>query len=416
MRETKFSVLKALAIMLVVLSHAGISGWLFNFVFLFHVPAFFLCAGYFFHTKYLTDERTFVLHRIKGLYFPFLKWSICFLLLHNVFFSLGILSEHYGNAAGGVTHPYNLQQFGQHLWSIVFNMSGYDQFLAGAFWFFRALLLASIGFLVVAKLLLWLKPIKTERDMGWGILLVALLLMLWQLAGGVRITGVAQGGYRELIGMAFMAVGFLLHEYQVVDKLNWKLALPSLAVLILASFFFPASMTWNPDWQQFLSLPLPAIGGFLSLAYVSGLIDCRNSFVKRVLVYVGDRTLYIFAFHLLAFKVVSMLKVWAYGLPWEAVGGHPVVLQPANNLWWVILYVVIGVSLPLAGLWTYRKLAARITIKQEDVFNLMALIVLVVLKLSRKLMLKMIELGKQSYSNAKKLLKAIWEASNIRTE
>lgn len=252
--------------------------------------------------------------------------------------------------------------------------------------------------------------------MGWGILLVALLLMLWQLAGGVRITGVAQGGYRELMGMAFMAVGFLLHEYQVVDKLDWKLALPSLAVLILASFFFPASMTWNPDWQQFLSLPLPAIGGFLSLAYVSGLIDCRNSFVKRVLVYVGDRTLYIFAFHLLAFKVVSMLKVWAYGLPWEAVGGHPVVLQPANNLWWVILYVVIGVSLPLAGLWTYRKLAARITIKQEDVFNLMALIVLVVLKLSRKLMLKMIELGKQSYSNAKKLLKAIWEASNIRTE
>lgn len=40
MRETKFSILKAIAIICVVLSHAGISGWLFNFVFIFHVPIF----------------------------------------------------------------------------------------------------------------------------------------------------------------------------------------------------------------------------------------------------------------------------------------------------------------------------------------------------------------------------------------
>ena len=153
MRDPKFSILKALAIMLVVLSHAGISGWLFNFVFIFHVPAFFLCAGYFFNTRYLTDERTFVMHRVKKLYVPFLKWSVVLLLLHNVFFWCGLLSEQFGNAQGGVTHPYSLHQMGQHLWSIVFNMSGYDQFLGGTFWFFRALLLASIGFLILFKLL-----------------------------------------------------------------------------------------------------------------------------------------------------------------------------------------------------------------------------------------------------------------------
>ena len=102
MRDPKFSILKALAIMLVVLSHAGISGWLFNFVFIFHVPAFFLCAGYFFNTRYLTDERTFVMHRVKKLYVPFLKWSVVLLLLHNVFFWCGLLSEQFGNAQGGV--------------------------------------------------------------------------------------------------------------------------------------------------------------------------------------------------------------------------------------------------------------------------------------------------------------------------
>ena len=50
-----------------------------------------------------------------------------------------------------------------------------------------------------------------------------------------------------------------------------------------------------------------------------------------LLVYIGDRTLYIFAFHLVAFKLVSALKVAFYGLPWQAVGGHPTVLQPESN-------------------------------------------------------------------------------------
>ena len=57
-RSSLFTLVKAIAIICVVLSHAGIRGWLYNFVFIFHVPIFFLCAGYFFHTKYLNDERT----------------------------------------------------------------------------------------------------------------------------------------------------------------------------------------------------------------------------------------------------------------------------------------------------------------------------------------------------------------------
>ena len=67
MRETRFSIVKALAIICVVLSHAGAAGWVQNFVYLFHVPVFFICAGYFFHTRYLEDERTFIVRRIRGL-------------------------------------------------------------------------------------------------------------------------------------------------------------------------------------------------------------------------------------------------------------------------------------------------------------------------------------------------------------
>lgn len=369
MRETKFSILKAIAIICVVLSHAGISGWLFNFVFIFHVPIFFICAGYFFNTKYLTDERTYIVHRFKGLYLPFVRWSLFFLLIHNVLFPLGILSETYGNAGGGVTHPYTWQQFSQHAWSIVSNMSGYDQFLCGAFWFFRALLLASIGFLLMFKLLNRSAQLRDYKHTAWGVLFITLLLITWKTTTHLNLTGVAQGGYRELMGMAFMTAGFLLKQYEVCDKLNWKTALTSGTILLLASCFFPSSMVWNPNFTQFISLPLPAIAAFVMFTYISAWIDRHPGLIKRTFAYIGEHTLYIFAFHLVAFKVVSALKVWFYDLPWEAVGGHPVVITPANNWIWVILYLAAGVILPLLWLKSYRKFATKIDLNQTLVIH-----------------------------------------------
>lgn len=369
MRETKFSILKAIAIICVVLSHAGISGWLFNFVFIFHVPIFFICAGYFFNTKYLTDERTYIVHRFKGLYLPFVRWSLFFLLIHNVLFPLGILSETYGNAGGGVTHPYTWQQFSQHAWSIVSNMSGYDQFLCGAFWFFRALLLASIGFLLMFKLLNRSAQLRDYKHTAWGVLFITLLLITWKTTTHLNLTGVAQGGYRELMGMAFMTAGFLLKQYEVCDKLNWKTALTSGTILLLASCFFPSSMVWNPNFTQFISLPLPAIAAFVMFTYISAWIDRHPGLIKRMFAYIGEHTLYIFAFHLVAFKVVSALKVWFYDLPWEAVGGHPVVITPANNWIWVILYLAAGVILPLLWLKSYRKFAPKIDLNQTLVIH-----------------------------------------------
>lgn len=369
MRETKFSILKAIAIICVVLSHVGISGWLFNFVFIFHVPIFFICAGYFFNTKYLTDERTYIVHRFKGLYLPFVRWSLFFLLIHNVLFPLGILSETYGNAGGGVTHPYTWQQFSQHAWSIVSNMSGYDQFLCGAFWFFRALLLASIGFLLMFKLLNRSAQLRDYKHTAWGVLFITLLLITWKTTTHLNLTGVAQGGYRELMGMAFMTAGFLLKQYEVCDKLNWKTALTSGTILLLASCFFPSSMVWNPNFTQFISLPLPAIAAFVMFTYISAWIDRHPGLIKRTFAYIGEHTLYIFAFHLVAFKVVSALKVWFYDLPWEAVGGHPVVITPANNWIWVILYLAAGVILPLLWLKSYRKFAPKIDLNQTLVIH-----------------------------------------------
>ena len=82
-RNTTISICKGIAIILMVIAHAEAPGWLCKFIFEFHMPLFFITAGYFFSLKYLNDEASFVKKRVKGLYWPFVKWSVFFLIIHN---------------------------------------------------------------------------------------------------------------------------------------------------------------------------------------------------------------------------------------------------------------------------------------------------------------------------------------------
>lgn len=149
MRNNVISICKGIAIILMVLGHTEGPGFLIHIVYLFHMPIFFITAGYFFSRKYLAEPWTFVVKRFKGLYVPMVKWALFFLVIHNLMFKIGLLSEQYGNWENGVTHPYDLHAFLQRAVSIVTSMSGYDEFLAGAFWFFRALLISSILFMAL---------------------------------------------------------------------------------------------------------------------------------------------------------------------------------------------------------------------------------------------------------------------------
>ena len=72
-RDTTISIAKGIAIILMVIAHAEAPGWLCRFIFEFHMPLFFITAGYFFSLRYLNDEAIFVKKRIKGLYWPFVK-------------------------------------------------------------------------------------------------------------------------------------------------------------------------------------------------------------------------------------------------------------------------------------------------------------------------------------------------------
>ncbi len=367
-RNTTISICKAIGIILMVMGHAECPGALNTFLYEFHMPLFFITAGYFFSLRYLDDEATFVKKRLKGLYLPFLKWSVFFLIIHNWMFDLGILNEQYGNAGGGVTHPYSWHQMQQNLWTMVTAMGGYDQFLNGAFWFFRGLLVASIAYLVLFKVFNTAAtrlgyPQWRQMVIPVAVCVAALLLGAWKTAEGLRVTNLIQGGYREIMGMFFFGCGFIFKQLHDKYKASWWTTVVFAAVTLAFSLYAPSSMEWNAGFEKFVRLPLPAICGFLMVYNISTWIDKHDNALRRLLVFCGDNTLPVFVFHIVAFKAVSLIKIWYYGLDFAQIGCHMVIHEHSkDDLFW-ILYTIAGVGIPIA--WTYAARKIRLSMRRE---------------------------------------------------
>lgn len=410
MRNSVITILKALAIILVVMAHSCCPSYLSRFAYMLCVTLFFMSSGYCFNTKYLDDEYTFIKRRFSGLYLPFVKWSLFFLLLNHLWFKIGFLSEDFGNAAGGVTHPLSLHGGMQALWSIVCNMSGYDSFLAGAYWFFRAMLISSIAFLFIFKLVAKISTRLSYTCVALTVAAVALLLAIWKTESGLTATGIAQGGYRELMGVSLLAAGYAYRQFELwlagpanvpvcfdIDKYESKgaqrmarfgnaavryayttvrylghapavsMVISAVALGLIVAFSAPAMTYSARNTGAIFLLVVSAVIGFSFIKNAAfylnkiGNNDDSSSTkathpFRRAILFLGDNTLYIFGWHLLAFKLVSMLKVGVYGLPWGMVGGHPVVHSDEGQWFW-ILYTLVGVLVPLICVLGIRKVA-----------------------------------------------------------
>lgn len=92
-RDFTIDIGKGIAIILMCVGHSYVCTFLDTFIYLFHMAFFFMMSGYFFREKNLASPKTFLWKRIKGLYFPFVKWAFIFVALHNVFTTLGIIRE-----------------------------------------------------------------------------------------------------------------------------------------------------------------------------------------------------------------------------------------------------------------------------------------------------------------------------------
>lgn len=344
-RRNDIAIAKAIGIILVVAGHAGGPTWLTRFIYEFHMPLFFIASGYFFSPAKADRPWDFVGKRFKGLYLPFVMWSIVFLLLHNVFCEIGLINHLCG------AHPMSHQEIAKRISTIVFMMTGYEPHLLGAIWFLRALLISSLVFMGLYCLVTRVRCLR-QRPVAavWTILAIAVAVTAYLRYFHIEMS-LPQGGYRECAGLVFYSIGYLFHYYER-RPVAWWVAVTAFVVTAVFSVYAPTMLAPRVGIDKFWEILLPGFCGWVMVYGLSQrLVRTR---ICSALTYVGNHSLIILILHFAAFKTVSALKLLVYDLPAIEIGRHPVI--SVNNEWMWTLYVVVGVTLPLLARWAALRI------------------------------------------------------------
>lgn len=325
--DTRISVTKALCIILMVIGHSRCPILLSEYIYQFHMPCFFFVSGFLFKEKYLNDTKTFIKHRIKGLWWPFVKWSILFMLFHNIFAELHL----YNNS-------YEIKDMGYKLFRIL-TMTGSEQLLEG-YWFLKQLLYASIISVLSLKLLTHFCT-RFDHIYKGSIILLFLFLILSYVLYITPIKIPTIGG-QTMLATSFFIAGYVYKiSYNQESKLS--IGLISLFSVFVATFFFTGSMeTSGLSIFPYFTI---AIIGSIGVINIAGLIKGK---AMTVLNYIGGKTLYILTFHYISFKLVSLFLILCNGISISHLADFPV-LQPTIPFS-CIIYSIVGVVVPL-GLW-----------------------------------------------------------------
>lgn len=345
-RNYNVTIAKGVGIILMVIGHSGAPGWLHNFIYAFHMPLFFILAGYCFKVSHLSHPWQFTQRRLKGLWWPFVKWNLLFMLVHNWFQQMNMVECVYG-----------LRDFKHRLgW---YAMMNHAEALLGGFWFLGGLFVASmIGWGVIR--LSKGQPVKV----AWATLALAVVTAVANIWVTSEPTGHKPTNF--LLYVVFFLCGFLLasaakRKPEYAGGAPVWLIVTFLSVLSLVSWFFPYGIAAFFTWE----LPIYVAGGVAgTLATLCLASRMRDGWLRRFLIFAGDSSMAVLVWHFLCFKGVTALLLHLDGKTMEELTAFPVHYDYSDRLW--LLYTVVGVMVPLAMQAGYLILKKKLSPHMEQ--------------------------------------------------
>ena len=263
-----------------------------------------------------------------------------FVLLHNVFFSLGIYNDTFA-FNGHTMHEYTLQETLRGLFDGVFMRK--TERLLGGFWFLKSLFYGNIFFFVTRKFVpkLWC---------GALLLLCATVLSSYL---HLKIPFLHINS-RDCFAAFFIMIGHIARNTNINGNKLSNLIITNKNVIAffimsigLGSIYWPTSML-NYQWYHIIPYATTAIMGTFVIYSIGHYINVNHHGLFRdFLIYTGGYTFNVLTWHFLSFKLVSYLIIVIYGLPYSDLADFPIIDDKAKMGWW-LAYVTIGVMLPLS--------------------------------------------------------------------
>lgn len=315
-----------------VMGHSGSPGVLSRFLYLFHMPLFFLCSGYFFNE--VPDTTSFALFfrkKIKGLYLPYLKWSLLFLVLHNLFFQINIYNS--------LTHSYfySTSDFLKQLVKTIF-MTDFELLLR-PFWFIKELLFASILIAMLSLIRAKVFPKLRNELLLFFMFLCTIVCKYTKL----HLPIIGDCSVLTLSSVYFYS-GIIFRKIEHnIPKTYWLTSIAFLSTIIGSYYFIGEIDMRYTTIYNLIPYYLLSISGIIMTFNISKWIN--NISINTYLYYIGNHTMPILTLNLLALKVGNYLKILIYNMSIEELSSHTIIFD--NNSYFWIVYIVIGTFLPL---------------------------------------------------------------------
>ncbi len=344
--NNSITIAKALGIILMVIGHSVCPVFLSRFIYLFHMPLFFFCSGLFFTqpTKY-EDVKKYTKKRIEALYFPFITWSFIFILCHNMFLDIHIY--YYKD-----TSLYHFSDYINKTISIIFTMSDQEPIIF-QFWFLKQLLLSSAIVSCISYILNY-RNIKTNKVVNLCTLLLSAIIskhinLQLPIIGDLSLL---------LLSTTFFYSGVI--SKKIIKYFENKTAIGLVCLIILLSYTYLTqakiemlNYTYKNTFTYYI---LAQLGIFMLLLFSKYLED---NFTSKTLYYIGNHTMVIFIWHLLSFRLASLIKISIFGYPINRIGDFKIIANDNEYFW--IVYTIIGISVPLLLLYCISKIEKKIS-------------------------------------------------------
>lgn len=323
--------IKGLAMVYIVLDHA--QSPVDPFIRLFHLSLFFIVSGYFYNEEYSKKPFMLFKKRIKSLYIPFIKYELLFLLLHNVFFKFNIYNINVPIEGDAVT-PYTGASIIKAVTTIFLFWN--REPLLGVFWFFTVLFAVNILFCMIRYTSLLLLKTINEYIIAMVILL---LFVLGNILSYFSIT-LPLGFHVSLVVLLTFYAGFLYRRYAQNMPFNMYIAGACFCILFISMFSGSVNVPRNTYSSPLFFIGSTVLGFYLTMYMVNSAPAYAGKFLEMI----GRNTIIIMAFHLLSFKIINAVQVYAYRQPERLIASFPVL--DSSGGWW-IAYVIIGIGVPL---------------------------------------------------------------------
>lgn len=335
MHNSTVSISKGIGISLMVIGHTACPQILGHWLYSFHMPLFFFISGFLFKEKYLYDHKSYFANKIKGLYIPFVKWTLIFLLFHNFLAHINIYDNFYS--------------WHDHIEKIIraFTLSGSERLLGG-YWFLIEALFSSMIAYAIIRIILY-RHIKNTAlisfKIGGGNLFIlsavsfTLVLLAYFLGNNsilIKIKSVT------LLATVFFLIGYVTKNIKY--RISSGVAIAILIFSLIFSFIYGDSLGIQETGYKILILPIFATSCILAIMRIAESIT--NNRFGKLLDFIGCNTLTILTFHFISFRIVSAFIIYRDGLPIARLADFPTI-DTGNNLDW-IMYSLVGIFLPLS--------------------------------------------------------------------